>query len=90
MQNVNVLQLQGTGDDEYAWENAGVSVRYEDAVAKLANINAQYTEADDFVFTLNENARIETWELEDDNWGYQNTNSTRGYSRLLVRHTITL
>ena len=70
MQNVNVLQLQGTGDDEYAWENAGVFVRYEDAVAKLANINAEYTEADDFVFTLNENARIETWELEDNNWGY--------------------
>jgi len=70
MQNVNVLQLQGTGDDEYAWENAGVFVRYEDAVTKLAKINGEYTEADDCVFALNENARIETWELEDDNWGY--------------------
>jgi len=70
MQNVNVLQLQGTGDDEYAWENAGVFVRYEDAVTKLAKINGEYTEVDDCVFALNENARIETWELEDDNWGY--------------------
>ena len=67
MQNVHVLQLQGTGDDEYAWENAGVFVKYEDAVTKLAYINAEY---DVLVFTLNENARIEVWELEDDNWGY--------------------
>ena len=70
MQNVNVLQLQGTGDDEYAWENAGVFVKYEDAVAKLAEINAEYDEHEQFLFTLGDTARIETWELQDDNWGY--------------------
>ena len=67
MQNVHVLQLQGTGDDEYAFENAGVFVKYEDAVTKLANINSEY---DMLVFTLDDNACIEVWELEDDNWGY--------------------
>jgi len=70
MQNVNVLQLQGTGDDEYAWENAGVFVNYDEAVAKLAQINGEYDNVDEVVFTLNENARIEVHELLDDNWGY--------------------
>ena len=60
---VYVLQLQGTGDDEYAYENAGVYTSTELAVAVLADINAEYTEADDFVFKLNENARIETHTL---------------------------
>jgi DNA-directed RNA polymerase alpha subunit len=67
--NVNVLQLQGTGEDEYAWEIAAVCASYEDAVDKLAEINAEYTEADDFVFTLNENARIETHDVVDNYWG---------------------
>ena len=66
---VNILQLQGTGDNEYAWENAAVCASYEDAIEKLAEINAEYTEADDFVFTLDDNARIETWDLVDDDWG---------------------
>ena len=58
MQNtVHVLQLQGTGDDEYAFENAGVFTTQAQAVEKLAYINAEY---DVLVFTLNENARIET------------------------------
>jgi hypothetical protein len=70
MQNVNVLQLQGTGDDEYAWENAGVFVNYDEAVAKLAQINGEYDNVDEAVFTLNENARIEVHELVDSNWGY--------------------
>ena len=70
MQNVNVLQLQGTGEDEYAWENAGVFVRYEDAVAKLAEINEDYKDADEAFFKLEDTARIEVWELQDDNWGY--------------------
>jgi len=70
MQNVNVLQLQGTGDDEYAWENAGVFVDYDEAVAKLAQINGEYDNVDEAVFTLNENARIEVHELVDSNWGY--------------------
>ena len=70
MQNVNVLQLQGTGEDEYAWENAGVFVRYEDAVAKLVEINEDYKDADEAFFKLDDTARIEVWELQDDNWGY--------------------
>jgi len=70
MQNVNVLQLQGTGEDEYAWENAGVFVRWEDAVAKLAEINEDYKDADEQFFKLDDTARIEVWELQDDNWGY--------------------
>jgi hypothetical protein len=58
MQNTfYVLQLQGTGDDEYAFENAGVFTTELLAENKLAKINAEY---DVLVFTLNENARIET------------------------------
>ena len=60
MQNIiYVLQLQGTGDDEYAFENAGVFTTQQLAENKLAKINAEYEDADMFVFTLNENARIE-------------------------------
>ena len=60
MQNIiYVLQLQGTGDDEYAFENAGVFTTEQLAENKLAKINAEYEDADMFVFTLNENARIE-------------------------------
>ena len=70
MQQVNILQLQGTGDDEYAWEIANVFASYEEAVEALASINAEYTEADDFVFTLNDNARVEVFDVIDNNWGY--------------------
>jgi len=66
---VHVLQLQGTGDDEYAYENAAVCANYEDAVEQLAVINADYTDCADAFFKLNENARIETWDLVDNNWG---------------------
>ena len=59
---VYVLQLQGTGDDEYAYENAGVYTSATLAEAVLQNINAEY-ELDEPVFTLNENARIETHTL---------------------------
>ena len=62
MQNttVYVLQLQGTGDDEYAFENAGVFTTELLAFEKLANINAEYEDADMLVFTLqDENVRIE-------------------------------
>jgi hypothetical protein len=69
MQNVHVLQLQGTGDDEYAWENAGVFVDYDEAVKKLADINGEY-ERDEALFTLGDTARIEVHELVDSNWGY--------------------
>jgi hypothetical protein len=46
-----------------------VCANYEDALERLAEINAEYTEADDFVFTLNDNARVETHDLVDNNWG---------------------
>ena len=57
---VYVLQLQGTGDDEYAFENAGVFTTQQQATEKLAYINAEY---DVLVFELDENARIETWTI---------------------------
>jgi hypothetical protein len=69
MLNVNILQLQGTGDDEYAWEIAAVCASYEDAVDKLAEINADYADYDSAFFKLNENARVETHDLVDNNWG---------------------
>jgi hypothetical protein len=70
MQQVNILQLQGTGDDEYAWENAGVFVDYDEAVAKLKEINVDYEDADEAFFKLDDNARIEVWDVVDNNWGY--------------------
>ena len=69
MQNVNILQLQGTGDDEYAYEIAAVCASYEDAVERLAEINADYTDVDTAFFKLNDNARIETHDVVDNNWG---------------------
>ena len=68
---VHVLQLQGTGDDEYAYENAAVCASYEDAIERLAEINADYKDVEDAFFKLNENARIETHNLVDNNWGLQ-------------------
>jgi len=59
---VYVLQLQGTGDEEYAYENAGVYTSIALAEAVLQSINEEYDYADT-VFTLNENARIETHTL---------------------------
>ena len=69
MQNVNILQLQGTGDDEYAYEIAAVCASYEDAIERLAEINADYTDVDTAFFKLNDNARIETHDVVDNNWG---------------------
>jgi len=66
---VHVLQLQGTVDDEYAYENAAVCANYEDAIERLAEINADYKDVDSAFFVLNENARIETHDLVDNNWG---------------------
>ena len=68
MQTMYVLMLQGTGDDEYAWEVAAVCADYRDAVDKLAEINADYTDTD-FAFVLDENARIETHNVVDNYWG---------------------
>lgn len=59
---VYVLQLQGTGDEECAYENAGVYTSIALAEAVLQNINEEYA-LDENVFTLNENARIETHTL---------------------------
>ena len=70
MLQVNILQLQGTGDDEYAYENAAVCASYEDAVEQLAAINADYAEYDNAFFKLDENARIEVHDVVDNNWGY--------------------
>ncbi len=67
---VYILQLQGTGDDEYAWENASACASYADATERLAEINADYTDYEPAFFKLDENARIETHDLVDNNWGY--------------------
>ena len=63
MQNIfYVLQLQGTGDDEYAFENAGVFTTQQKATEKLQSINGEY---DMLVFELNENARIEEHAIDE-------------------------
>lgn len=67
---VNILQLQGTGDDEYAWENAGVFATYEEAVERIKFFNEDYKDADDEFWKLDDNARIEVWDVTDNNWGY--------------------
>ena len=61
---VYILELQGTGDDEYAFENAGVFSTHDLAEERLAEINADYTDADDFVFAIDDNARIEEYKLD--------------------------
>ena len=68
MQNVCILQLQGAGNSESEWTIANVYADYDEAVQALADINAEY-EADFAVYTLNENARIETYTVVDNNWG---------------------
>ena len=40
MQQVNILQLQGTGEDEYAWENAGVFADWDEAVKQGIKVNS--------------------------------------------------
>ena len=66
---VYTLELQGTGDDEYAFECAGVFSDRAAALARLAAINAEYTSSgffdqDDVVFALADNARIEEYKLD--------------------------
>jgi hypothetical protein len=48
--------LQGTGDDEYAYESAGVFTTQEAAVAKADAINAEY---EDFAIAY----KIDEWQL---------------------------
>jgi DNA-directed RNA polymerase alpha subunit len=70
---VHILQLQGTGDDEYAWEIGSVCATYEEAVEKLAEFNkedlAEYIEYGETFWVLDDNARIEVWDVVDNNWG---------------------
>jgi hypothetical protein len=56
MQTMYVLMLQGTGDDEYAYETAGVFTTQEAAVAKADAINAEY---EDFAIAY----KIDEWQL---------------------------
>ena len=67
---VNILQLQGTGDDEYAWENAGVFATYEEAVEHIKVFNEDYKDADEEFWKLDDNVRIEVHDVVDNNWGY--------------------
>ena len=69
MLQVNILQLQGTGDDEYAWENAGVFATYEEAVERIKVINEDYKDADEEFWKLDDNVRIEVHDVVDNNWG---------------------
>jgi hypothetical protein len=68
MQNVNILQLQGASDNEREWTNYAVYADYDEAVAALAAINAEY-DAGFTVYTLNENARIQAHTVVDNMWG---------------------
>ena len=68
MQNIHILQLQGAGDNETALTNAAVFADYAEAVDYIATINAEYN-VDFAVYTLNENAYIETHTVVDNNWG---------------------
>ena len=70
MQNVYVLQLQGTGDNETAWENAGVFATQQALEKKLREINVDYKDSDEAFFRLFDNARMEVWWLDDSEWGY--------------------
>jgi hypothetical protein len=56
MQTMYVLMLQGTGDDEYAYESAGVFTTQEAAVAKADAINAEY---EDFAIAY----KVDEWQL---------------------------
>ena len=67
MQNVFVLQLQGTGDSENAWKNFGVFATQQDLEKRLREINNDYLDTDLQFFRLFDNARIQVWELVDEN-----------------------
>ena len=67
MQNVFVLQLQGTGDNENAWENFGVFATQQHLEKRLREINNDYLDTDLQFFRLFDNARMQVWELVDEN-----------------------
>jgi hypothetical protein len=56
-QTMYVLCLQGTGEDEYAYETAGVFTTHAQAVAKADAINAEY--GDDFAIAY----KVDEWQL---------------------------
>lgn len=59
-QTMYVLCLQGTGDDEYAYETAGVFTTRAAAQAKADAINAEYADdVDDFAIEY----KIDEWQL---------------------------
>ena len=63
MQNIFILQLQGTGNDENAWENAGVFTTQDSLSKHLREINADYLDCDEEFFRLFDNARMEIWKI---------------------------
>jgi len=71
MQQVNILQLKGTGDDENAWEIASVFATWEEAIEHLKQMNAEdIAEYGEAFWTLGDNARVEVFDVVDNNWGY--------------------
>jgi len=59
MQTMYVLQLQGLGDDELAFETAGVFTTRELAEAKADAVNAEYEDDDDFEIEY----AVEEWQV---------------------------
>ena len=71
MQQVNILQLKGTGDDENAWEIAQVFATWEEAIEHLKQMNAEdIAEYGEAFWELGDNARVEVFDVIDNNWGY--------------------
>ena len=59
-QTMYVLLLQGTGDNEYEYESAGVFTSRELAQAKVDAINAEYAD-DEYEFTIE--YKIDAWQV---------------------------
>jgi hypothetical protein len=57
-QTMYVLCLQGTGEDEYAYETAGVFTTHAQAVEKVNAINAEY-DREDFAIAY----KVDEWQL---------------------------
>ena len=64
MQQVNILQLKGTGDDENAWEIASVFASWEEAIEHLKQMNAEDRDVyGDAFWELGDNARVEVFDV---------------------------
>lgn len=59
---VNILQLH---DNKNAWQIVDVFASWEEAIQRLAEINATEEK-----YTLDDTARVEVYDVVDDNWGY--------------------